>query len=71
LQQHADAVRAVRYVLPGESLLPAHDRNLTDEFGTPYEARLGGADTMYPEYIAKMRTFPQPTTVAGGGERGQ
>jgi hypothetical protein len=61
----------VPHALPGESLLPAHDPKLTDAFGTPYEPRLGGAETMYPEYIAKMKTFPRPTEVAGGGERGQ
>jgi hypothetical protein len=26
---------------------------------------------MYPEYIAKIKTFPRPKTVDGGGERGQ
>ena len=36
-----------------------------------YEPRLGGPETMYPEYIAKMKSFPRPKTVAGGGERGQ
>jgi hypothetical protein len=57
--------------LPGKSLMSAHDPTLTDAFATPYEPRLGGAETMYPEYIAKMKTFPRPTEVAGGGERGQ
>jgi hypothetical protein len=43
---------------------------LTDRFGTPYEPRLGGAATMYPEYIAKMRTMPRPKrTVEGTAER--
>jgi hypothetical protein len=59
------------HALPGQSLLPAQDPKLTDAFGTPYEPRLGGAETMYPEYIAKMKTFARPATVAGGGERGQ
>ena len=35
------------------------DPKLTDRFGTPYEARLGGSETMYPEYIAKMKTLPR------------
>ena len=59
------------HALPGQSLLPAQNPMLTDAFGTPYEPRLGGPETMYPEYIAKMKTFARPTTVAGGGERGQ
>ena len=49
----------VRHFLPGQSLLPGLDQKLTDRFGTPYEARLGGSETMYPEYIAKMKTFPR------------
>lgn len=49
----------VPHALPGKSLMPAQDPNVTDPFGTPYEARLGGADTMYPEYIATMKTFPR------------
>jgi hypothetical protein len=40
---------------------------VTDRFGTPYEARLGGADTMYPEYIARMRTFKRPVSKAPPG----
>ena len=52
----------VPHYLPGKSLMPAQDPNFTDRFGTPYEARLGGAETMYPEYIAKMRTFPRRGT---------
>lgn len=62
---------AVPHYLPGKSLLPGQNPNLTDKFGTPYEPRLGGAETMYPEYIAKMKTFPRPATKGGAGERGQ
>jgi hypothetical protein len=40
------------HALPGQSFLPAQDPKLTDEFGTPYEPRLGGPETMYAEYIA-------------------
>ncbi len=58
------------HALPGQSFLPGQDPKITDEFGTPYEARLGGPETMYPEYIAKMKTFPRPTPAAAG-ERGQ
>ena len=61
----------VPHALPGKSFLPGLDRDMTDAFGTPYEPRLGGPETMYPEYIARMKTFPRPKTVAGGGERGQ
>ena len=58
--------------LPGKSLLPAQDPKAVDQFGTPFDARLGGPDTMYPEYIKKMAPFPRPTNAAAGGaERGQ
>ena len=61
----------VPHFLPGKSPLPGLDRNVTDRFGTPYEPRLGGAATMYPEYIAKMKTMPKPPkVVVGGGEGG-
>jgi glyoxylase-like metal-dependent hydrolase (beta-lactamase superfamily II) len=43
------------HYLPGRNLLPAQDPTATDRFRTPYEARLGGVETMYPEYIATMR----------------
>lgn len=59
------------HALPGESFLPGQDPKVTDTFGTPYEARLGGAETMYPEYIARMKSFPRPETVYGVSERGQ
>ena len=48
----------VPHFLPGESPLPGFDPDMADRFGTPNEARLGGAETMYPEYIAKMKTLP-------------
>jgi hypothetical protein len=61
----------VPHFLPGKSPLPGLDRNLTDRFGTPYEPRLGGAATMYPEYIEKMKAMPKPSKVmTGGGEGG-
>jgi hypothetical protein len=49
----------VPHALPGKSLLPGQNPDMTDDFGTPYEPRLGGAETMYPEYIAKIKTFPR------------
>jgi hypothetical protein len=61
----------IPHYLPGKSLLPGQNPDETDQFGTPYEARLGGPETMYPEYIARMKPFPRPVTKAGGAERGQ
>jgi hypothetical protein len=55
------------HFLPGKSGLPGLNAKLTDRFGTPYEPRLGGAETMYPEYIAKMKTMPKPEQQAGAG----
>ena len=61
----------VAHFLPGKSPLPGLDKDLTDRFGTPYEPRLGGAATMYPEYIVRMKTMPKPPKVTrGGGEGG-
>jgi len=57
---------SVPHFLPGESLLPGLDADLTDRFGTPYEARLGGPETMYPEYITKMQSFPRPARTGDG-----
>jgi hypothetical protein len=54
----------VPHFLPGKSPLPGLNSGFTDKFGTPYEARLGGRETMYPEYIAKMKTMPHPTALA-------
>jgi hypothetical protein len=63
---------SVPHYLPGKSTLPGQDPQITDHFGTTYEARQGGAETMYPEYIAKMKTFPRPaTTLGAAGGRGQ
>lgn len=58
------------HFLPGQSALPGLDSTITDRFGTPYEARLGGPATMYPEYIAKMKTFPRVTVATGASEGG-
>jgi hypothetical protein len=36
-----------------------------EEYGLPLEAALGGAETLYPEYIKKMKTMkkaPRTTT---------
>jgi hypothetical protein len=53
----------VPHFLPGESPLPGLNPKLTDRFGTPVEPRFGGPETMYPEYIAKMKTMSRPTEV--------
>jgi len=50
------------------SFLPGQNDVLRDfptEYGIPFEAALGGAETMYPEYIKKMKTMkvaPRTTT---------
>jgi hypothetical protein len=56
----------VPHFLPGRSPLPGLNPELTDRFGTPYEPRLGGPETMYPEYIARMKTFSRPKKVDTG-----
>jgi hypothetical protein len=63
----------VPHYLPGQSTLPSWNKAITDDFNTPYEARVGGAETMYPEYIAKMKTFPKTAkpAPAGSTERGR
>jgi hypothetical protein len=53
----------VPHFLPGQSPLPGLNPKLTDRFRTPYQPRLGGPETMYPEYIAKMKAMPVPTEV--------
>ena len=58
------------HYLPGESLLPGLNPKMPDRFGTPYQARLGGPETMYPEYIAKMKSMPRLVAPPGTGGRG-
>jgi hypothetical protein len=60
----------VPHFLPGESRLPGLNPTLTDRFLTPYRARLGGPDTMYPEYIEQMKAMPRPAAVAVGASEG-
>jgi hypothetical protein len=65
------------HYLPGQSLLPGLNPKMPDRFGTPYQARLGGPETMYPEYIAKMKAFPRLVAPPGaptggrGAQQGQ
>ena len=54
----------VSHFLPGQSPLPGLNPKLADRFATPIEARLGGPETMYPEYITKMKGFFRPTATA-------
>ena len=52
---------SVSHFLPGQSPLPGLDPDRVDEFETPYEAKLGGAHTMLPEFVdavAVMETNP-------------
>jgi hypothetical protein len=60
----------VPHFLPGQSRLPGLNPKLADRFGTPFEARLGGSETMYPEYIAKMKAMPKPAVTAPPGSDG-
>ena len=63
----------VPHYLWGQSTLPSWNRDVTDDFGTPFEAREGGPQTMLPEYIVKMKSLPRPAKAAPGGstERGR
>ena len=61
---------SVPHFLPGRSPLPGLDANLTDRFNTPYQPRLGGPETMYPEYISKLKSFPAPPKRATGATEG-
>ena len=51
---------------PGDSVphYPSDQNPFLDEFslrwGVPLEATRGGAETMYPDYIEKMKTMPRP-----------
>jgi hypothetical protein len=51
--------------------LPSWNPKFADAFGTPFEARLGGPETQYPEYVTTMKSMPKPATPAprnsGGG----
>lgn len=49
------------HFLPGQSYMPAYDPERSDSFATPYEARRGGAESMYPDYIRKMETMAAPS----------
>lgn len=58
----------VPHLLPGRpNPMPGQNPEVTDKFGTPYEPRLGGPETMLPEYIKKMKTMPRGKTLVTGG----
>jgi hypothetical protein len=48
---------AVPNYLPGKS---PFDGNFAYQYGVPVEAAKGGAETTYPEYMAKLKTLPKP-----------
>ena len=64
------SVRTARSSPAGKvpSFLPGKNDVLSEfatEYGIPLEAALGGAETLYPEYIKKMKTMkvaPRTTT---------
>lgn len=57
----------VTHFLPGQSPLPGLNPKLADRFFTPIEARVGGPETMYPEFASKIKSFPRPTASAPTG----
>ncbi len=57
--------------LPGKNPLLSY---FAAKYGIPQEAALGGAETMYPEYIAKMKKMkllPRPPAKTNAGEEAQ
>jgi hypothetical protein len=48
---------AVPHYLPGRS---PFEGDFAYRYGVPVEAAKGGAETTYPEYMAKLRTLPKP-----------
>jgi hypothetical protein len=63
----------VTHFLPGQNPLPSWGKDIADDFDTPFEARTGGPESMYPEYIAKMKAMPKPSKQAppNSTERGR
>jgi hypothetical protein len=48
------SIQAVPHYLPGEN---PNLREYSEKVGIPYEATRGGAETMYPEYLEKLKTL--------------
>jgi hypothetical protein len=53
---------AVPHYLPGKS--PFYGE-FAKKYGLPLEATRGGAETMYPEYVQKIKSLPPPPAKAG------
>jgi hypothetical protein len=53
---------AVPHYLPGKS--PFYGE-FAKKYGLPLEATRGGAETMYPEYVQKIKNLPPPPAKAG------
>jgi hypothetical protein len=54
---------AVPHYLPGHSPFRGE---FAYKYGIPIEAANGGAETTYPEYLAKLRTLPKPNKPTAG-----
>jgi hypothetical protein len=48
----------VPHYLPGKS---PFEGEFARKYGIPIDATRGGAETMYPEYVAKLKTLPAPS----------
>jgi len=60
--QEVDRARGVvPHHLPGTN---NYLMEFAQEFGIPYQATRGGAETMYPEYREKLKTLPKPLAKA-------
>jgi hypothetical protein len=57
----------VPHHLPGTN---TYLMEFAQEFGIPYLATRGGAETMYPEYREKLKTLPKPVKAAASGRQG-
>jgi hypothetical protein len=55
---------AVPNYLPGRS---PFDGDFAYRYGVPVDAAKGGAETTYPEYMAKLKTLPKPSKPAAAG----
>jgi len=55
---------AVPNYLPGKS---PFDGDFAYRYGVPVDAAKGGAETTYPEYMAKLKTLPKPSKPAAAG----
>ena len=56
---------SVPHVLPGKNTFV---REFSEQWGVPFEATRGGAETMYPEYRKKMKGVMGKRPKSGGGD---